>query len=74
MPQKFNSEFITVLNGANFYHLSVILNINLEHIAVSFPSSQMFKNYVIQIRLLNSQPFLNNHFHFLIIVESVTSW
>jgi hypothetical protein len=69
---KFVWEFITALEGAHLFHIYVIFNINLEHIAVIFPSLHMFKNYVIPISLLNSKPFMNNHFHFLIIVELVT--
>jgi len=62
-----------VLEGAHLFHVSVIFNINLEHIAVLFPSLHMFKNCVIPIRLLNSKPFMKNRFHFLIIVDLVTS-
>jgi hypothetical protein len=33
-----------------------------------------FNNFVaVEIRLLHSQPFTNNHFHFLITVETATS-
>jgi hypothetical protein len=28
---------------------------------------------MVKIRLLHSQPFINSHFHFLIIMESVIS-
>ena len=66
---KFIWDFVTVLEGAHLFHVNVIFDINLEHIAVLFPSLHMLKNNVISIRLLNSKPFMKNHFHFLIIVE-----
>jgi hypothetical protein len=66
-------EFITVLEEVHLFHVNVIFNINLEHIAVLFPSLHVFKNYVIPIRILNSKPFMKNHFHFLIIEDLVTS-
>jgi len=62
-----------VLEGAYLLLVNVIFNINLKHIAVLFPSSHMLKNNVISIKLLNPKPFMKTHFHFLIIVESVTS-
>jgi hypothetical protein len=49
-------------------------NIFPEHNHALVQPQQEFKNFtVIKICLLHSKPFINNHFHFHIIVECATS-
>jgi len=69
---KFIWEFIVVLEGAQLFHINVVFNVNLEHIAILFPSLHIFQNYAFPVRLLNSKPFMKHQFHFFIIVKSVT--
>jgi len=47
---------------------------NFQPVDALVPSWHKFKNSVtVDIRLLYSQPFMNNHFIFLLIINSVTS-
>jgi len=66
-------EVSTVLNVAHLFKLSIIIFQCIpKNIDEFFLYWQNFKNSVIvEIRLLHSQPIMNNHFHF-IIVELVT--
>jgi hypothetical protein len=54
--------------------VSLFVHIIPENIDAFVPCWHRFKNSVAaEIGLLHSQPFMNSHFHFLIIVESSTS-
>ena len=54
--------------------VSLFVNIVTEHVDLSVPSWHEFWNYdAVGTRLLHLQPFMKIHYHFLIIMELLTS-
>jgi hypothetical protein len=57
-----------------YTEVSLLFNIIHKHIDALVPSWHEFQNSVVaEIRLLHSQPFTNNYFHFFITVGLAAS-
>jgi hypothetical protein len=64
-----------MINVEHLFHtIFITFQCNLQPVDALVPSWQEFKNSVaVDIGLLYSQPFMNNHLIFLLITKSVTS-